>query len=236
MLINTAKNKKPWLFSFIALCFCICLCWESNWWRCFIHLLVLVFSVLWKLINRKSLIQFSDDVYISTPQEWLLFCVPGSGLVLRLFHGLTVKHRYIPCKRGVNDPHRQVSGYIGSGQDSCSGREEDGKDGEEGFIVSEVWTHVLHHYSSFTTDRQTDTGMNSSLVCSSSTDLNPCVTFLSFSVFIILPSCIYFGTGVYLYWNSTISLPFSLINLFCPRYTNSSSQHLKDKNVPIETY
>ncbi len=39
--------------------------------------------------------------------------------------------------------------------------------------------------------------------------------------FIILPvivSCINFGTGVYFYWNFTISPPFPLINLFCTRY------------------
>ncbi len=51
----------------------------------------------------------------------------------------------------------------------------------------------------------------------------------------VIASCIYFGTGVYFYWNFTISLPFPLITLFCTRYKKSSSQDRKDKNVLIET-
>ncbi len=35
----------------------------------------------------------------------------------------------------------------------------------------------------------------------------------------VIARSIHFGTGVYFYWNFTISLPFSLINLFCTRYT-----------------
>ncbi len=37
----------------------------------------------------------------------------------------------------------------------------------------------------------------------------------------VIASCINLGTGVYFYWNFTISLPFPLIHLFCTRYTES---------------
>ncbi len=34
----------------------------------------------------------------------------------------------------------------------------------------------------------------------------------------VIGSCINVGTGVYIYWNFTISPPFPLINLFCTSY------------------
>ncbi len=56
------------------------------------------------------------------------------------------------------------------------------------------------------------------------------VFFSNFACFIA--SCIHFITGVYFYWNFTISPSFPLIKLFCTRYNNSSSQDLKDKKCP----
>ncbi len=44
----------------------------------------------------------------------------------------------------------------------------------------------------------------------------PCFFFYHFAC--VIASCVNFGTGVYFYWNFTISPPFPLINLFCTRY------------------
>ncbi len=43
--------------------------------------------------------------------------------------------------------------------------------------------------------------------------------FFIYNFACVIGNCINFGTGVYFYWNFTISLPFLLINLLYTRYT-----------------